>query len=214
MAAPDQKANAYNTTTSDTSFRKTWNRAEYAEKAAERAAAEKAESKARYEAKASGRTYHSRAATPPDAKESSARAARLDVASNVGKTMLVGAGAAVGKRGRGAGFWCEACDLTFKDSVQWVEHLNSRGHRVAVGESGEVRRVGIEEVRDRLAWLKRKRDEVVVGDVVDLRERLRGREEEEERLREERRTRRREKRRDRAGGGIKEEGVVDAGIIC
>jgi hypothetical protein len=30
-------------------------------------------------------------------------------------------GAARGMGGRGAGFWCEACDLTFKDNLQWVE---------------------------------------------------------------------------------------------
>jgi len=157
MSEAPKKANAYNTTTSDTSFRKTWDRTEYAAKAEAREAKVKEEGKARYEAKLAGKKYYPRASTPPDAKESHSRNSRLDVASNVGKTTLVPAGAATGKRGKGAGFYCEDCDLTFKDNLQFVDHLNSRQHLVAVGQSGEVRKAGVEEVRERLAWLKRKK---------------------------------------------------------
>ncbi|KAI9873644.1 MAG: hypothetical protein M1830_010760 [Pleopsidium flavum] len=215
MAVPPPKANAYNTKDSDTSFRKTWDRTEYAAKAASREAATKEESKARYEAKIEGKKYHARASTPPDAKETSSRAQRLDVSSNVGKTMLVPAGAATGKRGRGAGFYCVECDLTFKDNLQFVDHLNSRQHLVATGQSGEVRRAGVEEVRERLAWLKRRMEEEKGAEVVDLGARLEVRREQEDREREEKRARRREKRRKTVGGvGVKEEEVVGNGIIC
>ena len=201
---------------SDTSFRKTWDRDEYAAKASIREAAEREESKARYEAKLEGRKYNPRS-TPLDAKESSSRASRLDVTQNLGKTTLVPAGAATGKRGRGAGQYCPDCDLTFKDSLQWVDHLNSRQHLDAVGESGEVKRATLEEVRARLAWLaeeKRKENEGVDG-VIDLERRLEVRKEEEEIEREEKRRKRREKRRKTEGGrGIKEEEVEGNGIIC
>lgn len=210
MAAPSKS------TASDTSFRKTWDRDEYAAKASIRAAAEKEESKARYEAKLEGRKYNPRS-TPIDAKESSSRASRLDVTQNLGKTTLVPAGAATGKRGRGAGQYCADCDLTFKDSLQWVDHLNSRQHLDAVGESGEVKRATLEEVRTRLAWLveeKRKEKEGVEG-VIDLEKRLEVRKEEEEKEREEKRIKRREKRRKTEGGrGVKEEEVEGNGIIC
>ena len=203
-------------TASDTSFRKTWDRAEYAAKASIREAAEKEESKARYEAKLEGRKYNPRS-TPVDAKESSSRASRLDVTQNLGKTTLIPAGAATGKRGRGAGQYCADCDLTFKDSLQWVDHLNSRQHLDAVGESGEVRKATVEEVRARLAWLaeeKRKEKEEVDG-VVDLDKRLEARKEEEDREREEKRRKRREKRRKTEGGrGVKEEEIEGNGIIC
>ena len=216
MSDPPKKANAYNSTTSDTSFRKTWDRAEYTAKAEAREAKVKEEGKARYEAKLAGKKYVPRASTPPDAKETESRSSRLDVASNVGKTTLVPAGAATGKRGKGAGFYCEDCDLTFKDNLQFVDHLNSRQHLVAVGQSGEVRRVGVEEVRDRLAWLKRKREEQKLTGIVDLRARLEVRVEEEERAREEKRRKRRERRRKTEGGvGVKrEESVEGDGIIC
>ncbi|MCJ1479767.1 hypothetical protein MMC13_008453 [Lambiella insularis] len=216
MSAPPQRANAYSSTTSDTSFRKTWDRAEYTAKAEARETKVKEEGKARYEAKLAGKKYVPRASTPPDAKETQSRTSRLDVASNVGKTTLVPAGSATGKRGKGAGFYCEDCDLTFKDNLQFVDHLNSRQHLVAVGQSGEVRKAGVEEVRERLAWLKRKREEENKTDIVDLRARLEVRGAEEERAREEKRRKRRERRRKTEGGvGIKrEESVEGDGIIC
>jgi U4/U6.U5 tri-snRNP component SNU23 len=207
----NSKKNAYGTSTSDTSFRRTWDKAEYAEKAAVREAREKEESKARYEAKLAGKKYYRRASTPPDARETTARAKRLDVAAMVGKTMLVPAGAAVGKRGRGAGFYCEACDLTFKDNLQLVEHYNSKQHLVAIGETGEVRVATVLEVRERLAWLKRKREEDSREDAVGLEERLDIAREREEREREEKRRKRNEKRRKtKNGDGITPIEVGDA----
>ena len=52
------KKSAYGTPATDTSFRKTFDRAEYAAKAAEKEAAEKEERKARYEAKLAGKKYY------------------------------------------------------------------------------------------------------------------------------------------------------------
>lgn len=202
---------------SDTSFRKTWDRAEYALKAAERESHLKEESKARADAKAHGKKYYPRPSTPPDAQETVSRAARLDVSANVGKTTLVPAGASTGKRGRGAGFYCPDCDLTFKDNLQFVDHLNSKQHLSNTGQSGEVKRATVEEVRERLEWLVRKREEEAeaVETVVDLGARLEKRGEEMEREREEKRRKRREKRRKTEGGvGVKQEVVEGNGIIC
>ena len=202
---------------SDTSFRRTWDRAEYTAKAEAREATIKEEGKARAEAKAQGRKFYHRASTPPDAKETESRASRLDVAANVGKTLLVPAGAAVGKRGRGAGFYCENCDLTFKDNIQWVEHLNSPQHLSATGQSGEVKRATLEEVKERLQWLARKKTEEKEANstVIDLDKRLGARKEHDEAEREEKRRKRREKRRKTEGGvGIKQEKTEGNGIIC
>ncbi len=186
------KLNAYNSMTSDTSFRKTWDKAEYAAKAQAREAQEREEGKARYEAKLTGKKYVPRAATSPDAKQTESRSSRLDVASNVGRVTFVPAGSAVGKRGKGAGFYCSDCDLTFKDNLQLVEHLNSRQHLTAIGETGEVKRATLEEVRERLGWLKRKKEEEAKeADITDLRARLEVRADEEEARREEKRRKRR-----------------------
>jgi len=206
----DSKKGAYGNGASDTSFRKTWDKAEYAEKAARRDAREREEAKARYEAKLQGKKYVRRASTPPDVRATEARKQRIDVSSMVGKTMLVPAGAAVGKRGRGAGFYCEACDLTFKDNLSLVEHYNSKQHQIAVGESGRVVRATLADVRERLKWLKRKRDEEAKDEVVDLQGRLEVAREKDEKEREEKRRKRNEKRRkgkgDRSHVGVEYEG--------
>ncbi|OGM48480.1 C2H2 finger domain protein [Aspergillus bombycis] len=169
--------------TSDTAFRKTWDREEYAKKAADEESRRKEESKARYEAKLLGKKWHA----PVDyssLEATTSRKQRLDVASMVGKTTIVSAGSAVGKRGRGAGFYCGDCDLTFKDNLQLVEHLNT------VTELAHQKRVREEE--ERRAWQ------------LDLGARLQEREEQEAKEREEKRRKRNEKRR-KGGDGIKQE---------
>ncbi|KAJ5614005.1 hypothetical protein N7528_007659 [Penicillium herquei] len=192
---------------SDTEFRKTWDKEEYAKKAADQEAKRKAEGKARYEAKLLGKKYHA----PVDyssLEATTARTSRLDVASMVGKTTIVPAGAALGKRGRGAGFYCSDCDLTFKDNIQLVEHYNSKQHLIATGQSGDVMRASVEEVRERLRMLahrKRVREEEQRRAwQLDLGERLREREEIDAKEREEKRRKRAEKRR-KGGDGVKKE---------
>jgi U4/U6.U5 tri-snRNP component SNU23 len=221
MANDQKKSSAYGTPSTDTSFRRTWDRSEYAAKAAAKEAAEKEESKARYEAKLEGRKYHKPLPAPEDLEATTSRTERLDVSSQIGKISLVPAGAAVGKRGRGAGFYCADCDLTFKDNLQLVEHLNSRQHLIATGQSGEVKRASLEEVRERLRWLKEKREreeeERKREGEVDLEQRLKTREELEEREREEKRKKRNEKRRKtHSGEGVKKEDEWEGrlGIIC
>lgn len=211
----DKKGGAYGAKgASDTSFRKTWDRDVYTEKAAEREAKTKEENKARYEAALAGKKYVRRASTPEDAKDTEARKQRLDVTSHIGKQTLVPAGSAVGKRGKGAGFYCEHCDLTFKDNLQFMDHLNSKQHLNNTGQSGEVKRATLEDVRERLAWLKRKKEEEKEDEIVDLGKRLESRAEQEERERDEKRRKRNEKRRKNKDGAshIKDE-VEDDGFI-
>ncbi|WPG98983.1 Hypothetical protein R9X50_00178500 [Acrodontium crateriforme] len=209
------KKGAYGAASGDTAFRKTWDRDEYTAKAAERDRKSREEGKARHEAAVAGKKYVRRASTPPDAKETEARKARLNVADQVGKTSLVAAGAGQGKRGKSAGFYCEVCDLTFKDNLQFVEHLNSKQHLVATGETGEVRRATLEDVKERFDYLKRKRDEDKARELVDLGTRIEVAQEMLDREREEKRRKRNEKRRKTKDGmGVPEVKVENDGIIC
>jgi U4/U6.U5 tri-snRNP component SNU23 len=66
---------------------------------------------------------------------------------------------------------------------------------VATGQSGEVRRATVEEVRERLRYLKRKRDEDKFQEVTDLDTRLAMNRDQIDRDAEERRRKRNEKRR-------------------
>jgi U4/U6.U5 tri-snRNP component SNU23 len=179
----------------DTDFRKTWDREEMTKKAKERETKERDEAKERYEAKLAGKTYRRRASTPEDLKQTEARSERIDWSKMVGKQTLTSAAAVVGKKGRGAGAYCQACDLTFKDNIQYIEHLNSKQHLIATGQSGEVRRATLGEVRDRLRYLKRKREEESKNEAIDIDTRLAMGKEKMDLEAEERRRKRNEKRR-------------------
>jgi U4/U6.U5 tri-snRNP component SNU23 len=181
---------SYGQAAGDTDFRKKYDVDEYAAKAKDREAAEKEERKARWEAKMAGKKYYK----PMDGSEAltTARSATQDFSKLVGTSTLVPAGAGVGKRGRGAGFYCEACDLTFKDNLQWVEHTNSMQHQRNIGATGEVRRATAEEVRARIDALWAREQERKREQIVSLKERLEVRKEEEEKEREEKRRKRKE----------------------
>jgi U4/U6.U5 tri-snRNP component SNU23 len=202
----DSRQNAYSSKASDTDFRRTWDKDEFARRARERESREREEGKARYEAKLAGKKYHRRASTPPDVKQTEARRGRIDVASMVGKSVLVSAGAAMGRRGKGAGFYCEVCDLTFKDNIALVEHYNSKQHLMASGESGEVQRATVAEVHERLRWLKRKRREEREQDEIGYEERIEKAVERDVKEREEKNEKRREKRRRAVEDRVKAEG--------
>ncbi|KAI1382685.1 uncharacterized protein F4822DRAFT_435361 [Hypoxylon trugodes] len=186
----DKKGSAYGTPASDTSFRRDYDLDEYAQKAKVREAAEKEEAKARYEAKLAGKKYYK----PMTGDETHTRARReiIDLEANVGKTTLVPAGAGQGKRGRGAGFYCAACDLTFKDNMQWVEHVNSMQHLRNIGETGEVKKATAEDVHRRIAEVWERLQEQKKASTTTLKERLEMREEEATKEREARRLKRQE----------------------
>lgn len=186
----EKKGNAYGGTSGDTNFRRTWDREEWAEKAKQREANERAEGKLRAEAKAAGKKYY--APVTDDAEMISARRERINFEENLNKTQLVSGSAAVGKRGKGAGFYCETCDLTYKDSLQWVDHLNSKQHLVATGKTGEVERASLEDVKKRLEWLKQKKRERERGEEWNLKKRL----EDSAKALDEERIRKREKRKE------------------
>lgn len=204
----DSKKTAYGNAASDTDFRKQWDHDYYERKAKEEEERHREDGKARAMAKLEGKKWHK----PVDIStlgSTSSRDVRIDVAAMVGKSTLVPKWSAIGKRGRGAGFYCEDCDLTYKDNVQYIEHLNSKQHLINTGQSGEVVRATLQDVKDRLEMLKRRKrdmeeDEKRMGE-IDLDARLKTTAKSEDRAREERRRRRNEKRRKNGANGIKKE---------
>lgn len=188
--ADSKKGSAYGAPAGDTDFRKTYDLDEYAARAKDREAKEKEEAKARYEAKLAGKKYHK--PLTGDETYTSARRNVLDVSAQVGKTQLIPAGAGVGKRGRSAGFYCESCDLTFKDNKQYVEHLNTTQHLLNAGQTTEVKRATAEEVHERIAFYVKKREDLEKDQQTSLYERLNLRKEEQEKEAEEKRAKKRE----------------------
>lgn len=65
----------------------------------------------------------------------------------------------VSTRGKSFGFYCEVCDLTFKDNLKYVDHLNSKPHLIRSGEVNKEKTVTLNEVKERYELLVKKLDE-------------------------------------------------------
>jgi len=60
---------------------------------------------------------------------------------------------------RGAGFFCEVCECTLKDSEAYLRHITGKKHQKALGFSMRTEKASYEGVKDKLALLKRKVEE-------------------------------------------------------
>lgn len=106
------------------SSRRTWDREEAERKYAERIAREKAEEKEAKNKKAGMGKLPPPAAT--DLNSVQARTESVIKAEELrGKRELVAALTGRGIKGKSAGFYCEVCDLTYKDSFSYLDHINS-----------------------------------------------------------------------------------------
>jgi U4/U6.U5 tri-snRNP component SNU23 len=106
------------------SGRRTWDREEAEKKYAERIAREKAEAKEAKDKKAGIGKLAAPKAGPTDSVQARTEAV-IKVEELRGKRELVAPTVGLGNKGRSAGFYCEACDLTFKDSFSYLDHINS-----------------------------------------------------------------------------------------
>jgi hypothetical protein len=66
--------------------------------------------------------------------------------------------------GKEAGFYCETCDCTLKDSLAWLDHINGTYHNRALGMSMEVERSTVDQVKKRLEAMKRRKKGIVEVD--------------------------------------------------
>ncbi|WRT63926.1 uncharacterized protein IL334_000853 [Kwoniella shivajii] len=135
---------------------------------------------------------------PKPTKNLEARKEDLDLNKNLNKTMLVQT-TTTGKGPRGAGFYCEMCNLTYKDSLSYLDHVNGRGHLRMLGQTTQVARSTLTQVRARIAALREATKTAVTAKNFDFQARLkavRDAESEEKQRRREEKKRKREKKRE------------------
>jgi hypothetical protein len=111
----------------DTTFRRTWNKEEYAAKAQERETADKL-AEENEERKAKGlKPKYQRSSTPaqPQRELLKARDEKIVLDANLNKTQVVSAGAS-GAASKQPGFYCKACDCVVKDSTNYLDHINGK----------------------------------------------------------------------------------------
>ncbi|ANZ74608.1 BA75_01149T0 [Komagataella pastoris] len=125
-------------------------------------------------------------------------------ADTLNKISLISSGqATVSKRGKNAGFYCDYCNLTYKDNLQFIDHLNSKPHLVKAGfgtNTSSSKEITLEMIKQRIERLNVKRIENMFeseGAQLNVREIIAKRkafEEEEGKRKKERRRMKRQKK--------------------
>jgi len=163
----------------DTTFRRTWNKEEYATKAKEREQADKlAEENDERRAKGLKPKHRPSGPAQPQRELLKAREEKIVLDANLNKTQVVSVGAA-GPASKQPGFYCKECDCVVKDSTNYLDHINGKKHQRNLGMSMRVERASIDSVKERLAALKRKKEQPKEDYDLDARIEAMQREEEE-----------------------------------
>eukprot|EP00002_Diphylleia_rotans_P013913 TRINITY_DN270_c0_g2_i1.p1 TRINITY_DN270_c0_g2~~TRINITY_DN270_c0_g2_i1.p1 ORF type:complete len:201 (-),score=55.76 TRINITY_DN270_c0_g2_i1:425-1027(-) len=137
------------------------------------------------------------------------RVEKVDIDSNVGKTVIVSNQTPLRQQ---AGYYCDVCDCLVKDSMNYLDHINGRNHQRALGMSMRVERSTVDQVKNRLQMAKKKSTEKIVSEDVEDRLRRRAAEEEEKkRMKKDKKSESRAQDEDNAvGDGDADEAVMAA----
>lgn len=138
-------------------FRRTWDKEEYREKAEER---EKQESKVEDDALALKKRkrlerdplHQGLIVARADLK---ARDYQIDLAAKLNKTQMVSVAMPLSQQ---AGYYCNVCDCVLRDSQSYLDHINGKWHNRALGMSMRVEKSTAEQVRQRLEAAKKRKD--------------------------------------------------------
>ena len=129
-------------------FRRTWDAKEYEEKA-----------KTRLEEDL--RLLHQDLIKPKTTEviqreQLKARDYTVDLNSKLGKSQVITKTTPLQEQG---GYYCNVCDCVVKDSINFLDHINGKKHQRNMGMSMKVERSTLDQVRDRFAFNKRKKEE-------------------------------------------------------
>ncbi|PPQ89694.1 hypothetical protein CVT25_014095 [Psilocybe cyanescens] len=178
------KGGAYGAKAADTDFRKKWDKEEYAERAKKKDQEERERMQENEERLKKGKRplKGRKDDLPKPTQLMQQREAPLELDKNLGKTMVV-----QNPGGKGAGqpgFFCETCNRTYKDSVGYLDHINSRAHLRALGQTTKIERSTLAQVQARIAFLREKTKEAASAKAFDFDQRLAEVREKERELRE------------------------------
>ncbi|KAK9838096.1 hypothetical protein WJX81_001145 [Elliptochloris bilobata] len=191
----------------DNTFRRTWDKDDFEEKAAEREKVAKADEESALDAKRRKRLERDplHQGIIVERATLKQRDFSLNLTGRLGKSQVVTNSTPLNQQ---AGYYCSVCDCILRDSASYLDHINGKYHNRALGMSMRVERSTADDVRKRFEALKEKKYQAEPLDTVadGFDRRVLERQEEEERQREERRERKRERRK---GGREAEEEIEE-----
>ncbi|KAJ1826222.1 U4/U6.U5 snRNP associated protein [Coemansia sp. RSA 2708] len=143
--------NAYGQDTAGDSFRKQWDAAAYAQKAHDREQQQQLD-EANEERRHKGlkpRTAAPKPAPPRDLLEARKTSVNLD--KMVGTSQIVQASAAAAGQ---PGFYCKDCDVTVKDSLSFLDHINGKKHQRLLNRKMQVPTETLDDVLKKLDQMR------------------------------------------------------------
>ncbi|GHJ86994.1 hypothetical protein NliqN6_3396 [Naganishia liquefaciens] len=186
-----EKTGAYGNKASEGSFRRKFDVEAATAKAKEQDKASYEHAKAAEQAAAKGkRPPRPKQDLPKPTQALQARTQDLEIEKNLNKTIVVNQSA--GRKG--PGFYCEICRRTLKDSIAYLDHVNGRSHLARLGQTTQVARSTLEQVRAHIAFLRANTTEKVTSKNFDFDARLNAIKTQEENLRREKRENKKRKR--------------------
>ncbi|KAJ2772791.1 U4/U6.U5 snRNP associated protein [Coemansia nantahalensis] len=189
-------------------FRRTWDNSAYEKKAQDREQQQR-EADDNDERRRKGlKPRPARAAwTPRELLQ--ARTGTVNLEGMVGKTQVVEASAAAGGQ---PGFYCKVCDVTVKDSLSYLDHINGKKHQRLLNRTMAVAVETVDDVLAKLAALRQRaaRRQQQDGESYDFYERVRVQQDIEARKKQKRREARQRYRQAKRAAGDGDDSAGEA----
>lgn len=130
----------------DNTARRTWDKEEYAEKAAKRDKAADDDEDSAIAIKKRKRLERDPLHQGLIVARSNltARDYQVNLADRLGKTQVIGLNTPLNQQ---AGYYCSVCDCVLRDSQSYLDHINGKYHNRALGMSMQVEKSSVEQVR-------------------------------------------------------------------
>lgn len=129
----------------DNTARRTWDREEFAEKAAKREADADADEESAYAIKKRKRLERDPLHQGLIVARSNLqkRDYEINLTDRLNKTQVIGLNTPLNQQ---AGYYCSVCDCVLRDSQSYLDHINGKFHNRALGMSMRVEKASVEQV--------------------------------------------------------------------
>ncbi|KAJ2756824.1 U4/U6.U5 snRNP associated protein [Coemansia aciculifera] len=191
--------NAYGESKKTEGFRRNWDNEAYAKKARDREQQNRLADEDE-ERRRKGLKPRTRGARPTEARELlQSRKQAVDLEGMVGKVQIVQASTAASGQ---PGFYCKVCDVTVKDSLSYLDHINGKNHQRVLNRSMKVASETVADVLAKLQSLRelKRRQQQQTKDEYSFQEQVNQQQQAERQKRDKRREARRRQRQAKARG--------------